>query len=177
MRKQLMLVLFLIFILGLSSCTAPDESSLYMTLNPGIDTIGIDEPFTDAGAKAQYGFKNIDVEVIENTVDITTIGTYRIVYYAIYLDYEKTITRYVTVVDDIPPTATLNPGVDTIFIGSTWVDAGIQTSDNSADPVTVEVLGTVNNMVAGEYTIIYEVTDQSGNVTTVTRFVNVLSVD
>jgi large repetitive protein len=83
----------------------------------------------------------------------------------------------VTVVDDIPPTVTLNAGVDTIFIGSTWIDAGIQTSDNSEDPVTVEVLGMVNNMVAGEYAIIYEATDQSGNVTTVTRFVNVLSVD
>jgi hypothetical protein len=177
MRKQLMLSFLMIFILGLSSCTVPDENSLYMTLNPGIDTIGIDKPFTDAGAKAQYGFKNVDVEVIENTVDITTIGTYRIVYHSIYLDYEKTIIRYVTVVDDISPVATLNPGVDTIFVGTTWIDAGIQTSDNSADPVTIGVLGIVNNMVAGEYTIIYEATDQSGNVTTVTRYVNVLPVE
>jgi len=177
MRKILMLTLVLIFIFVLSSCSVPDENSLFMTLNPGIDTLGINEPYIDAGAKAQYGFKIINVEVIENTVDISTIGTYWIVYHAVYLDYEKIITRYVTVVDDIAPIISLNPGVDTILIGTTWIDAGIQTSDNSEDPVTVEVFGMVNTMIAGEYAIVYEAMDQTGNVTTVTRFVNVLPVE
>jgi hypothetical protein len=177
MRKISIFTMFILIILILTSCTVPDENSLFMTLNPGIDTVGINESFTDAGAKAQYGFKNLNVEVIENTVDTSTLGTYLIVYYAIYLDFESSITRYVTVVDDVAPVVSLNPGVDTIFIGSTWTDTGIYAVDNSMDTVEIEVIGTVNTMVEGEYQLVYKVSDSSGNVTTIIRFVNVLSID
>ena len=172
-----MFAMLFLMILILTSCTVPDENSLFMTLNPGIDTVGIHESFTDAGAKAQYGFKNLNVEVIENTVDTSTIGTYYIVYHAIYLDYENSITRYVTVVDDVAPVVSLNPGVDTIFIGSSWTDAGVEAIDNSMDPVEIEVTGTVNTTVEGEYQLVYKVFDSSGNVTTIMRYVNVLPID
>ncbi len=177
MRKISKFTMLILMILILTSCTVPDENSLFMTLNPGIDTVGIHETFTDAGAKAQYGFKNLDVEVIENTVDTSVIGTYVIVYHAVYLDYENSITRYVTVVDDIAPDVTLNPGLDTIFVGSVWTDAGVVAVDNSMDLLEIEVSGIVDTMVEGEYQVIYQVMDSSGNVTTIIRYVNVLSID
>jgi len=174
MRRTLLLITLLILIFGLISCTVPDENSLYITLNPGIDTIGIDEEHVDAGAKAKYGFKLLDVEVVENTVDVTTVGTYQIVYRSVYLEYENSIIRYVTVVDNHPPLVSINPGIDTIFIGSSWIDAGVSVADDSGTPVTISIDGTVNIWIADEYEIVYEVTDQSGNKTIVTRFVNVL---
>ena len=174
MKKIMFITIFLILIANLASCSTPDENSLFMTLNPGIDTIGIHETHFDTGAKAQYGFKNLDVEVTENTVDSSTIGTYQIVYHATYLDYENTMIRYVTVVDDIPPTVTLQAGIDTIFVGGSWTDMGVLFDDNSDEQVNVLVRGTVNTSVEGTYEIIYEAVDQSGNVTIVTRYVNVL---
>jgi hypothetical protein len=59
-----------------------------------------------------------------------------------------------------------------------YVDAGVTATDDIDGEITSQVIttNTVNTAVAGSYTISYSVTDSAGNVTGMTRVVNVLEV-
>ena len=162
---------------GLVACSVPATNSIQIILNEGVDTVGINEEHIDAGAVAQFGFKLLELEIVENNVNTSVLGTYQIVYHATYLEYEKTVIRYVTVVDDIPPVITINAGIDTIYTGTTWIDAGVEATDNSGGIVIVTVTGFVNNIVPNEYRIIYRAIDESGNQSVTYRYVNVIAND
>jgi len=170
MRKFIMVFLFFMSVLTFIGCNV-DESVVSISLNPGVDTVEVNSTFTDAGATSTANGNEVDNTVITNTVDITHVGTYEIVYQVEYRNVIKTITRIVSVIDETPPTGTLIAGIDTIRTGDSWVDAGINTDDNSQDTVTVTVSGTVNTNIEGEYHIIYLLEDTSGNQTTITRYV------
>lgn len=167
MKKYMIMFMFSILLIGLYACAEPSIDRLKISLNPGIDTIDVDTPFIDEGAKASYGLRRLDVEVISNTVDTSTPGVYEIVYYTTHLDFEKTITRMVTVVDDFMPNVDLNVGLDTVFVGDVWIDAGV----DSDDEIDVLVSGFVNTNIAGEYIITYRINDGQ---LTLKRYVNVI---
>ncbi len=172
--KRLSLILAFFFLLSvLVSCeTAP--RTLTMTLNPGIDTVDQNTSYQDSGAIARFGDRVLDVTVIENTVDITTLGTYQIMYQATYGTETVTASRIVTVIDAMPPVLTLQPGIDTIIQGQTWMDAGVDVVDNSGHQLVVTVTGSVDTHVVGQYTITYEVVDPSGNSASISRTVFVI---
>jgi len=140
---------------------------LIAVIDTGIDTIDLNTEFIDEGAKASYGLRRLDVEVISDNVDVSIPGVYEIVYYTTYLGFEKTITRKVTVIDDQIPDVYLNVGLDTIFVGDPWIDAGI----DSDEEVDVSVSGYVNVNIAGEYVITYMINDGE---LTLYRYVNVI---
>ena len=169
--------LFIVFlmVLSLSACGPISPSYLEMTLNPGIDTIEVGSDYIDPGAKAIYGIRILSVVIIENTIDTETVGTYEIIYEATYQSIVKTIKRIVTVVDETPPVVTLNPGVDTITIGQSWVDEGIDTFDPSGE-VDITVTGEVDTDTPGIYVITYVAQDIYENQVTVVRYVTVLSL-
>jgi hypothetical protein len=170
MRHILTMFSILFLVIGLVSCeTAP--KTLVITLNPGIDTIDQNTSHQDAGATASYGDLLIDVIILENTLDITTLGTYEITYQATYQSEVVTAKRLVTVIDAMPPVLTLRAGVDTVIQGSIWIDAGVDVVDNSGHLLDVLVFGTVDVNVVGSYIITYEATDPSGNSTSVQRAV------
>lgn len=170
MKKVLMILVLLTISIFITSCVEPSISNLKMNLNPGVDTVEVHTEFTDQGAVASYGIRALDVEVISNDVDITQVGVYEIVYYTTYLDFEKTIVRVVTVVNEEGPIVSLNVGLDTIYVGDTWVDAGI----SSDEEVDVLVTGSVDVNTVGEYIITYEITDQYGYEVILYRYVNVI---
>jgi len=173
-KKSIWILFTAIGIISMLGCTTIDESDLTIVLNPGVDTVEINTEYIDPGATSKaYGFivKN---EVILDTVDTSTLGSYEIVYSVDYRNVTKTITRIVTVIDETPPVGNLNPGLDTIEIGETWVDASIQATDNSNMEVSVEINGTVNTNIEGDYIITYLLTDTSGNQTEVIRYVFVI---
>lgn len=60
----------------------------------------------------------------------------------------------------------LNKGIDTVFVGDNWVDAGINVSESTL----VEVFGTVDTSTAGRYVVTYLVAKE----VLVQRVVNVL---
>ena len=171
MKFLFVLSLFAFVLVG---CTSFTTSELVITLNPAVDTIEINTAHVDAKAKAKYGIFSVSITVVENTVNPTKLGTYTITYEAQYQEKVVQITRYVTIVDNTPPEISLNPGVDTIFLGEVWVDAGVTTSDNSKTAPTLTKTGTVNTNVLGSYAIHYESTDESGNTASITRIVHVL---
>jgi len=150
------------------------ESNLKISLNPGIDTIEIGSQYIDAGATASYGYRSLTPVVIENNVDTSTIGVYEITYHISYLEYEKSIVRMITVIDETPPVIILNSGVDTIVVGQTWIDSGAQVLDNSNEIIEVVVTNSVDLNTPGEYIVTYSATDSSGNQSEITRYVNVI---
>ncbi len=174
MKRHLIVCLTVLGLFLLSGCI--DANTLTISLNPGLDTVDINGEFEDAGATARIGRLSIQVVIIEDTVDLTTLGTYRITYQASYQDQVVTITRIITVIDETPPVLTLNPGIDTIETGSTWEDAGVTATDNSNGTIIVVVTGEVDTTTPGEYAIVYTATDESGNSATITRYVHVINL-
>lgn len=168
-------VLILLILLTLVSCVDIREAeTLTLELNPGVDTVEINSEYNDAGAYATLEGKSHPVELISNNVDITQVGTYEITYQSSFGDVTLEITRYVDVVDETPPTITLNPGVDTIVKNTEWVDAGVTVTDNSELEVTIEQRGQISSSQIGEYQITYTAIDAYGNQSTIIRYVHVV---
>ena len=173
MRKRFVIViLMLLFVL--TGCIEPSLDKLTIELNPSVDTIEINSTYQDPGVKAFYGFVELTAKITSNTLDITQLGTYEIVYAATYKSLEKTIKRIITVVDETPPVITLNPGVDTIVLGGYWEDAFVSVTDNSNDDIDVSIIGEVNTQIAGIYIIVYVATDASGNESRISRYIEVI---
>jgi len=171
LRKLLIIFLLLTMI---SCVDIRDPQTLTLELNPGVDTVEINSDHNDAGANARLEGEAYPVEVINNNFDITQVGTYRITYQTTFGDRTLQVTRYVDVIDETPPTITLNPGVDTILINTQWLDAGVAVTDNSDLDVTIEINGQVSPTQIGEYQIIYTATDANGNEASIIRYVHVV---
>jgi len=172
--KKMIFAFTLLLSVFLSSCQAPSAEFIVIKLNQSIDTVEIGSTYIDPGATAKYGLKDLNVIVISNTVNTNLLGTYEIIYEATHNNFIKTMKRMVTVIDETPPLIVLNPGVDTIYSDETWVDAGVLVTDNSEKNVTVTKTGNVLS-TPGEYIITYQATDESGNVSTKVRYVNVIT--
>lgn len=171
--KKFILVIMFFLLLSMTGCTDPSVDYISFELKPGIDTVELQEDYIDPGATAYYGFKKLEVITVINEVDTSRVGVYDIVYQVTYKDLTQTWVRKVTVVDETPPTITLNPGIDTILIGDTWVDAGVTVSDQSQLDVTVTITGQVVPAV-GRYEITYQATDYYGNTSDCVRIVYVI---
>ncbi|XFA99117.1 immunoglobulin-like domain-containing protein [Candidatus Izemoplasma sp. B36] len=141
-------------------------------INEGQDTVELNSEWVDQGA-----ILCVDDEVFEMTTESTVntdmLGLYVVIYTINYEQKDYLVTRYVIVVDQTAPFVALKPGIDTITIGEEWFDAGIIYYDNTNSTITVTVMGTVNNQIAGVYEITYIVKDFVGNSTTLTRYVHV----
>ena len=87
---------------------------------------------------------------------------------------ETIVRRTVEVVDTVSPTLTLNPSVDTIYVGQEWLDFGVGVTDNLGINFDVIRDNDLDNLVAGTYTISYTVSDSSNNESTIIRYITVL---
>ncbi len=170
--KKLTLVVLLLFVITLSSCVPRDIS---VVLNEGYDIVGVNEEWEDAGCTLNINADfSIEMEVVANDIDITTPGEYEVYYFEEYASEDYSCLRIVKVVDEEPPTVSLNPGIDTIIVGEEWEDAGVTVTDNLDESLSVEVSGIVDNSIVGSYEITYTVTDDYLNTTIITRIVNVI---
>ena len=172
--KKITVMMMLLTLLFLTACMEPSMDRLSIALNPSVDTIEINSNYQDPGATASYGFVNVATRVKSSNLDIYTLGVYEIVYIVTYNGLEKEIVRMVTVVDQTPPVITLNPGIDTVFIGQAWHDAHVTAIDNSGELPTVTVDGTVDINQPGIYIIMYTAQDESGNESSILRYVEVI---
>lgn len=174
MKKIKLMLLLAIFSFTLAACTAtPEDVKFY--LNPGLDTIEVNSNYEDPGVTAKvFGIKR-STEIVENTLDVSKIGSYHITYNFTYQDYDLTLVRIITVIDETPPVLVLNPGIDTIKVNQNWQDASFSYYDNSEDEVSFEIEGFVDNSKAGTYVITYSAVDSSGNESKIYRYVNVIN--
>jgi PKD repeat protein len=117
-------------------------------------------------------------------LDLTRLGTYTITYQLTDPsgNVATPLTRIINVVDTAAPTVTMNGArSDTIEVYSTYKDAGVASVDNYYTTLTTTKTGTYYSTFTdgratrlGTYTIVYNVTDGSGNKTSMTRFVTVV---
>ncbi|AUD62577.1 hypothetical protein BK010_02860 [Tenericutes bacterium MO-XQ] len=173
MKKGVLILFMICFASAMIACepiVIENDEEIIISLNPGIDTVELESSFEDAGATASYGETELEVIVISNTVDVSEEGAYEVVYETSYLGETKTITRKVTVVDDLLPIVTLNPGQDTIYVGDEWVDAGVY----STEFMNVYRTGNVDINTPGEYLITYRITGRGGAEVFLYRYVNVI---
>lgn len=167
--KKLMLLVLLILLVG---CQPRDIS---VVLNPGYDIIGVNEEWVDDGCTLNINSDfAIDMEPDSSELDLTTPGEYEINYSEEYGGVEYNCKRIVKVLDLEAPVVVLNPGIDTIVKGETWVDAGVTATDNLDTELFIQVEGIVFNNIVGTYIITYTVIDDEVNVTIIERIINVI---
>lgn len=170
MKKQLLLILSsLVFLL--SSCGPTISTELIA----GNDTVNIGDEHTLQNCLLTIDDMTYIMKVDDNPVDVNVPDEYIVRYYYTVEDDTYTCERLVVVADIEPPTIVLNPGVDTVLIGSDWEDAGVTVTDNVslAEDIIIETEGDVNTEAAGTYQIHYMATDEAGNQTLITRIVTV----
>ncbi|MGE6609338.1 immunoglobulin-like domain-containing protein [Peribacillus sp. NPDC076916] len=118
---------------------------------------------------------------LTGSVNVLKVGTYKLVYSVKdKTGNTTTVTRTINVVDKVKPTLMGTGLKDTTFAIGSYdyfpLLYGITSYDNADGNLTSEinVEGTVNVDKAGIYTLIYSVTDKSGNKTTAERKVTVI---
>lgn len=151
-----------------------EELEYTFTLNPGVDTIVLGATWTDSKAVFKLGDQTQEISGTHE-IDNTKIGVYTVTYKHQVGGSEVVIVRQVAVIDVTAPVIELNEGIDTIRVGQNWTDAGVNITDDSGEILSAEVVGEVNNMVAGTYEIKYIATDSSGNSSEIIRIVNVIN--
>ncbi len=132
--------------------------------------------FQDPGASARYRFTDYSDQIVsESNLDMTQLGEYQIRY--TFTDYDKSITRKISVVDSVAPSIRLQGGdCLRIFLNEEFVDPGASANDNYdgdlSDQIRVDDRALDINQL-GSYEILYTVNDTSGNTTTLKRTVEV----
>ena len=142
--------------------------------------VEINTPYADPGASAT-DVEDGSVAVTNDAstaVHMDTLGEYTVIYTA--EDSQNNIvhaSRTVRVVDTTAPVITLN-GNNPMVVNqdAAFTDPGATVSDNSGETLDVNVTGTVDTAVVGNYTLTYTAADSSGNQVSVTRTVTVVDV-
>ncbi|MFZ1386585.1 MAG: immunoglobulin-like domain-containing protein [Thiolinea sp.] len=133
--------------------------------------------FNDPGARATDAVDGRVSVHKQGRVNESKIGTYTISYRATdRAGNTATVVRTVHVVaDTVAPTISLRGEAEiTLVQGTRYRDLGVSASDNSG-VVRVSTEGQVNTRQVGVYTLTYTARDRSGNESTVTRTVTVVS--
>lgn len=132
--------------------------------------------YKDPGINATIFNTNINNKVKNKTnLNTSKLGTYTITYYIKFLNLKQK-TRTINVVDTEKPVLTLigSDKID-IYLGNKYTDEGINIKDNYDTDLSNNL--TIDNPVdtnkVGTYTITYTVKDNSNNINTITRNVNV----
>jgi len=125
------------------------------------------------------------IRVVGTPPNFAVPGTYTI---DLYLEdnagniSSDTVTGIIinVIADNTPPTYTfIGPDSLAVVIGNTYTDPGLTYDDNGCFPSAApSITDNVNpTLVPGFYTYEYEITDNSGNITTAIRYVEVISAD
>ncbi|MCB0736904.1 MAG: DUF5011 domain-containing protein, partial [Bacteroidetes bacterium] len=139
--------------------------------------------FTDLGAYAVDNVDgNISANAVSNSVDMSTPGTYTVVYEAKdAAGNTGSATRTVTVTADATnPVLTLDGNaVLDLEVFNTYTEPGFTATDNCDGNITANVVvtGSINDSTLGISTLTYTVTDKEGNQTVVTRTINVVDTE
>ena len=131
-------------------------------------TINVGETYQDEGATSSYlDFDVTDKISVDNTLDINKTGTYKITY-KIKLKYIKltsTEVRTINVIDANSPIITLTKNEITIDQNTKYNEPGYKATDSYDGDLTdqVKIENKVDTKTPGEYKVIYQVQDSSGN--------------
>ena len=155
--------------------------------NPPTITIIGDDPLTiqagttydDPGYTCTDDTDPAPTVTISGTVNTSSPGTYTVTYTCTdSSDNSSTATREVTVVDTTDPVITINGSSElTITAGTTYTEQGAACTDDTDGSLQVTTSGTVDTSNPGTYTVTYACTDSSGNGSTISRTVTVVTAE
>ena len=136
--------------------------------------------YTEEGAIGYFNGREIDVN-IRGEIDTKKVGEQEVIYSIDNkLGMFKRIKRRVVVVDKEKPVLTLKGSeVMTLRLGDKYQEPGYVLDDNVDGDITDDVIinGNVDVNKIGNYEIVYEGYDSSGNYIKKTRFVRVIDSD
>ena len=174
--KKLLILFSVLFITACGpNLNSQDISDI--DLNPGFDIITVGDNHIDAGCIITVDDEQIEMDVISNTVNVDVVGEYSITYKYTGNEGSYECERIVKVIDDVSPVVSLNPGIDTVYVGELHIDTGIIYSDNYDEDLEVTVVNDVDINVVGRYVITYTVVDDFLNETIIERIVNVVNYE
>ena len=137
-----------------------------------ITIINCGDEYNEKGAEASFLGKQLNVTIQDN-INTSKIGNY-IVYYKTRNTFGimKSLKREVKVKDKTVPKITLkgeNPKI--LRLNEKYIEERASANDNIDGDITnqIKITGAVNTKKYGEYQIMYEVSDKSGNVITKIR--------
>lgn len=137
--------------------------------------VEVNSKYVEEGAKARFRFQDYSDKVkINSNLDMKKIGTYKIEY--TFNEYDKVVTREVSVVDTTKPKIKLNGNkVLRVFENAEFEDPGVVVKDNNDGDISKKVIvkSNVDMKNTGTYHISYEASDRSGNVAKIKRSVKV----
>ena len=136
------------------------------------------EEYIEQGATyTDNGPVSSNFDIVSNIV-IDVVGVYEVTYQITddAGNESEVVTRYVHIIDTVAPTAILNPGIDTVDINGTWIDAGVLASDNYDTELNVVLMNWSDELTSteGSVKVTYEVSDSSGNTFYIDRYINVV---
>jgi len=167
------LVLFVLVVL-LAGCDGLLMGDVSIELQPGKDIIVLGEQWVDGGCLLVDN--GLSKEFVTNdSIDSSIVGETLITYSTIHDNTAYICRRIVKVIDDVAPYGQLEPGIDTIYVGDTFIDGGVTGSDNYSETVEITIENNVDTTTAGVYQVLYTITDEAGNETIITRMVHVLT--
>lgn len=151
---------------------AGNEYLLFVTLSGEREvTVEYGTPYEEPGVEASFWGSLLQKEPVAVQVDITsnvdtnTLGSYTVSYQANYQEYVGTAYRRVHVVDTQAPVITLHTNPDYFTLpGDAYQEEGFTATDNHDGDLTDRVVRQES-----KDTVIYTVTDSSGNTTQITR--------
>ena len=147
------------------------EDPIITLIGDEIIYIELGDTYEEPGTLFSDNHTEYDLNIV-GTVNSDAIGTYNLTYMITDSSGNtSSVSRTVIVEDTTPPTVTIRPNLDTIYIGDIYVDTSVLIIDE--DEVELVTSSQVNANIAGEYLITYTVTDSSGNITIVKRIVTV----
>ena len=111
---------------------------------------------------------------INNTVDDSKVGEYKVTYTLTYKNQTKSLVRTVKIIDNVPPTLKLDCDKDQYVVkDSSLKNCKYTVTDNYDKELenNVQVISNVNLYKKGDYKVEYIATDSSGNISS--QIVNV----
>lgn len=129
-------------------------------------TLNLNEEYTESGINAKFFWVDIKDKVkVENNINTDVPGNYTVMYTFKNFLVSKTLERKVIVIDNVPPTLTLEKTSISMYVDGKLSMGKITASDNIDGDISKSVVidNQVNVKKAGKYKINVSVKDSSGN--------------
>lgn len=169
MKKSMLMTIFMVCAIGLTACGNISDKVIQKS-----DSVEIGESF-DLSSVFEID-DSITISLKDTNIDMSIIGSYSIDLVISDGKKKEEKTYLVNVVDTQAPV--INSQDITIYVGSEFNAEELATaSDNSGEIISVTIkYNDVDTSTAGMYSIIYEASDSSGNLSEKSTIVEVMSI-
>lgn len=179
-KAKILILLCVIFIVFVVSMIIFSSIGFYPLLKLNIEKskiVEVGKSYNPGKLKAFYNNKDLTKNIKKSGhVNTKKLGKYKVSYTIKYKRIKKSLTQNVEVVDKTPPKLTLLGDELIIAKNKKIKDIGYSAIDNYDGDITkkVKLKNSIDTKKPGEYNLVYEVKDSSGNKSSAKRKVTVV---